>query len=235
MRLIQLIVAVAPALYLMKKVYDLDTIEKEPPALLRRLFLMGCLSVIPAVILEVLFSRLTDPLFAGKSELLYLAVDNLLGIALVEEGCKFFFLYKNAYRHPAFNYRFDGVVYAVFVSLGFALVENVLYVAQFGLQVGLVRALLSVPLHGVCGVYMGIAFGRLKARTLHAPAGLLSAGGHCLPLPVLIHGFYDFCLSRQSRYSLLLFILFVAAVFFLCLRRLRTASRQDAPFNGFTI
>lgn len=153
----------------------------------------------------------------------------------MEEGCKFFFLYKNAYRHPAFNYRFDGVVYAVFVSLGFALVENVLYVAQFGLQVGLVRALLSVPLHGVCGVYMGIAFGRFKARTLHAPAGLLSAGGHCLPLPVLIHGFYDFCLSRQSRYSLLLFILFVAAVFFLCLRRLRTASRQDAPFNGFTI
>lgn len=229
MRLIQLIVAVAPALFLMKKVYDLDKIEKEPPQLLWKLFLGGCLSVIPGVILEILYTRLIAPLFLSSSDLVYLLAENFLGVALVEEGCKFFFLYKRAYRHPAFNYRFDGVVYAVFVSLGFALVENILYVAQFGIGTGLLRALLSVPLHAVCGVYMGLAFGDLKSRS--SDKSLLAAALSCLPLPILIHGFYDFCLSQDGYVSLLLFIVFVIAVFLLCLKRLKTASRQDAPID----
>lgn len=229
MRLIQLIVAVAPALFLMKKVYDLDKIEKEPPQLLWKLFLCDCLSVIPGVILEVLYTRLISPLFLNSSALVYLLAENFLGVALVEEGCKFFFLYKRAYRHPAFNYRFDGVVYAVFVSLSFALVENILYVAQFGIGTGLLRALLSVPLHAVCGVYMGLAFGGLKSRS--SEKGLLPAALSCLPLPILIHGFYDFCLSQEGYVSLLLFIAFVIAVFLLCLKRLKTASRQDTPID----
>lgn len=229
MRLIQLIVAVAPALFLMKKVYDLDKIEKEPPQLLWKLFLGGCLSVVPGVILEVLYTRLVSPLFLNSSALVYLLAENFLGVALVEEGCKFFFLYKRAYRHPAFNYRFDGVVYAVFVSLGFALVENILYVAQFGIATGLLRALLSVPLHAVCGVYMGLAFGELKRRSSNK--SLLAAALSCLPLPILIHGFYDFCLSQDGYVSLLLFVAFVIAVFLLCLKRLKTASRQDVPID----
>lgn len=229
MRLIQLIVAVAPALFLMKKVYDLDKIEKEPPQLLWKLFLCGCLSVIPGVILEVLYTRLISPLFLNSSALVYLLAENFLGVALVEEGCKFFFLYKRAYRHPAFNYRFDGVVYAVFVSLGFALVENILYVAQFGIGTGLLRALLSVPLHAVCGVYMGLAFGDMKSHS--SEKGFLLAALSCLPLPILIHGFYDFCLSQEGYVSLLLFIAFVIAVFLLCLKRLKTASRRDTPID----
>lgn len=229
MRLIQLIVAVAPALFLMKKVYDLDKIEKEPPALLRKLFLFGCLSVIPGIILEILYSRFVSPLFIAAPTTVYLLTENFLGVALMEEGVKFFFLYNKAYRHPAFNYRFDGVVYAVFVSLGFALVENVLYVLKFGIGTGLMRALLSVPLHAVCGVYMGLAFGDLKSRS--SEKGLLPAALSCLPLPILIHGFYDFCLSQEGYVSLLLFIAFVLAVFLLCLKRLKTASRQDTPID----
>lgn len=229
MRLIQLAVAVAPALILMKKVYSLDKIEKEPAGLLWKLFLFGCLSVIPGVILELLYTRFVAPLFLTASQTIYLLADNFLGVALVEEGCKFFFLYKKAYRHPAFNYRFDGVVYAVFVSLGFALVENVLYVLKFGLGAGLMRALLSVPLHAVCGVYMGLSFGELKSRS--SRKSLLPAALFCLPLPVLIHGFYDYCLSRDNGQSLLLFFVFVAAVFLLCFKRLKTASRKDAPID----
>lgn len=229
MRLIQLIVAVAPALFLMKKVYDLDKIEKEPPQLLWKLFLAGCLSVIPGVILELLYTRLISPLFMPMGSFVYLLADNFLGVALVEEGCKFFFLYKRAYRHPAFNYRFDGVVYAVFVSLGFALVENILYVAQYGIATGLLRALLSVPLHAVCGVYMGLAFGEMKSHSSNKK--LLPAALTCLPLPILIHGFYDFCLSQDGYVSLLLFIAFVAITFLLCLKRLKTASRKDAPIE----
>lgn len=230
MRLIQLIIAVAPALFLMKKVYDLDKIEKEPRGLLWKLFLAGCLSVIPGIILERLYTHLVSPLFLSASTTVYLLAETFLGVALMEEGVKFFFLYKCAYRHPAFNYRFDGVVYAVFVSLGFALVENILYVAKFGIVTGLIRAVLSVPLHGVCGVYMGLALGDLKSRSPRS--SLLSAPLFCLPLPVLIHGFYDYCLSRDSGLSLLLFFVFVAAVFLLCLKRLKSAARKDAPIAG---
>lgn len=230
MRLIQLSIAVAPALFLMKRVYDLDRIEKEPPGLLWKLFLFGCLSVIPGIILERLYTHFVAPLFLSASPTVYLLAETFLGVALVEEGVKFFFLYQCAYRHPAFNYRFDGVVYAVFVSLGFALVENILYVAKFGIVTGLIRALLSVPLHGVCGVYMGLALGDLKSRARRR--SLPSAALFCLPLPVLIHGFYDFCLSRDSGLSLLLFFAFVIAVFLLCLKRLKSAARKDTPVTG---
>ena len=127
MNLLMLAAAVAPAAWLMKKVYDLDTIEKEPTNLLLRLLLLGVLSTVPAIFLEWVVGSVLKAALDGTG-IIFAFAQSFLGVALIEEGCKYFFLRWGAWKRPEFNCRFDGVVYAVFVSLGFALLENINYV-----------------------------------------------------------------------------------------------------------
>ncbi len=86
-----------------------------------------------------------------------------LVVAVVEEGTKFVFLKLRTWRDPNFNFRFDGIVYAVFVSLGFAAFENINYVLGYGLTVALPRAVLAIPAHMGFAVFMGLFYGRGKA------------------------------------------------------------------------
>ena len=232
--IILLAAAVLPAIYLLSKVYKMDTIEKEPWSILRKLLLWGAISGIPAALAE---SLLTGVLLGAFTEgtVLYNLVFAFVVAALVEESFKFFFLYKFTFKDPAFNYRFDGVVYAVFVSMGFAILENVLYVFQGGLTVTISRALLALPLHAACGVYMGIAFGRQKVLSLYKPASFGSVARACLPVPILIHGFYDFCAFMQTTVFTLVFVAFVILVFILTLKQLKKASREDSSVEEVTI
>ena len=228
--------AVLPAAFLLYRVYKMDTIEKEPWSILRKLLLWGALSGIPAALVESLLTGLVGNLLE-KGTLLYNFIFGFIVAALVEESFKFFFLYKFTFKSPHFNFRFDGVVYAVFVSMGFAILENVLYVFQGGLGVAVSRALLALPLHAACGVYMGIAYGQQKVNSLYAPAPFGSVALACLPVPILIHGFYDSCAFSAENYPIFLvvFVAFVILVFILTLKRLKKASREDAPVQEVTI
>ena len=226
--------AVLPAAFLLYQVYKMDTIEKEPWSILRKLLLWGALSGIPAALVESLLTGVLQNVLE-EGTLLYNLVFGFVVAALVEESFKFFFLYKFTFRDPAFNYRFDGVVYAVFVSMGFAILENVLYVFQGGLGVAITRALLALPLHAACGVYMGIAYGQQKVNSLYRTATFGSVAKACLPVPILIHGFYDFCAFMQTVPFTIVFIAFVIAVFLLTLKRLKKASQEDAPVGEVTI
>lgn len=232
MNLIMLAAAVAPAAWLMKKVYQLDAIEKEPAGLLIRLMVLGMISTVPAMLLEAVCGYFIGALL-GDSGLVYSLATSFIGVALIEEGCKYFFLRRGAWRRPEFNCRFDGVVYAVFVSLGFALVENVSYIFSFGLQVALSRALLAVPMHAVCGVYMGIWLGEAKVQRAFGREDLVKSYlSKSLWLPVLLHGIYDGCLIYGSNISITVFVVFVLALFTLTLRRIRAFARQDQYIAG---
>ena len=140
-----LLAALVPAVFLMVQVYRLDRIEKEPPGLLLKLVLFGALSGLAAGVVEGALTRALEVLLSGSA--LRLVIENFLAVALVEEACKRWVVMKFAWNHPAFDYRFDAVVYCVFAALGFAALENILYVAQFGFAVAVSRALLSVPGH----------------------------------------------------------------------------------------
>ena len=231
-----LLAAVLPAVFLLSRVYKMDTIEKEPWPILRKLLIFGALSGIPAALVE---SLLTGVLLGALTEgtVLYNLVAGFVVAALVEESFKFFFLYKFTFKSPDFNYRFDGVVYAVFVSMGFAILENVLYVFQGGLGVAVSRALLALPLHAACGVYMGIAYGQQKVRSLYQTPSFGSVARACLPVPILIHGFYDFCAFSVENWPVFIavFLVFVIAVFLLTLKRIKKASREDSPVEEVTI
>ena len=234
--IILLAAAVLPAAFLLYRVYKMDTIEKEPWSILRKLLLWGALSGIPAALVESLLTGVVQNLLQ-EGTLLYNFVFGFIVAALVEESFKFFFLYKFTFKNPAFNYRFDGVVYAVFVSMGFAILENILYVFQGGLGVALSRALLALPLHAACGVYMGIAYGQQKVNSLYKPASFGSVARACLPVPILIHGFYDSCAFSAENYPifLLVFVVFVILVFILTLRQLKKASQEDRPVEEVTL
>ena len=234
--IILLAAAVLPAAFLLYRVYQMDAIEKEPWSILRKLLLWGALSGIPAALVESLLTGVVQNLLE-EGTLLYNFVFGFIVAALVEESFKFFFLYKFTFKSPHFNYRFDGVVYAVFVSMGFAILENVLYVFQGGLGVAISRALLALPLHAACGVYMGIAYGQQKVNSLYKPASFGSVARACLPVPILIHGFYDSCAFSAEKYPifLLAFVVFVILVFILTLRQLKKASQTDAPVGEVTL
>ena len=228
-----LLAALVPAAFLMVQVYRLDRIEKEPAGLLLKLVLFGALSGVVAGAIEGALTRLLDVTLGGS--MLRLVLENFLAVALVEEACKRWVVLKFAWNHPAFDYRFDAVVYCVFSALGFAALENILYVAEYGFAVAVSRALLSVPGHCFFAVYMGIYLGQAKMaeRAMQryyielpdeTPGQYLRAS---LLVPTLLHGFWDFSLSVGGWLMTVLFYLFVLAFFIDAYRKLRFAAGSD--------
>ena len=228
-----LLAALVPAAFLMVQVYRLDRIEKEPAGLLLKLALFGALSGLAAGAIEGALTRVLDVTLGGST--LRLVLENFLAVALVEEACKRWVVLKFAWNHPAFDYRFDAVVYCVFSALGFAALENILYVAEYGFAVAVSRALLSVPGHCFFAVYMGIYLGQAKMaeRAMQryyielpdeTPGQYLRAS---LLVPTLLHGFWDFSLSVGGWLMTILFYLFVLAFFIDAYRKLRFAAGSD--------
>ena len=124
---IYILAAVLPAVFLLRYIYKHDTVEKEPPGLLLSLLLMGVLAALASIVLEVIGQKILDANIS-QDDPYYNIILAFVVVAAVEEGTKFFFLKRRTWNNPNFNYRFDGIVYAVFVSLGFAAFENIKYV-----------------------------------------------------------------------------------------------------------
>ena len=226
---IYVLAAVLPAAFLMRYVYRQDKIEKEPANLLISLIGKGILAALAAIVLELLGQSLLNALVDSEDRL-YVYLMAFLVVAAVEEGTKFFFLYRRTWRDPNFNYRFDAILYAVFVSLGFAAFENVKYVFSYGLSVALPRAILSVPGHMGFAVFMGVFYGR--ARRCHSRGNSFGskvnlALGYLFP--VLLHGIFDTCCMLGTESAVLTFLGFVAAMYLIVYCLLRRESRTDGP------
>jgi RsiW-degrading membrane proteinase PrsW (M82 family) len=157
---------------------------------------------------------LTGPLLGDGSSVSSVFLYSFIGIALVEEGFKYWVLKRITWKSVYFNERFDGIVYGVAVSLGFAAFENILYVMGGGMSIGILRAFAAVPMHAVLGVLMGVAYGKAKFEASNARALLFRS----LAIPTFYHGLYDFfALSSgtgQVDLSGLLFILLIALVIY---------------------
>ncbi len=220
--------AVLPALLLLWLVYRMDKIEKEPLGLLGKLFFLGILSVIPAIILEKIVGAILNTFHGGDGMRAFL--DAFFCVALVEELCKYLALRIGSWRSPHFDHRFDGLLYSVFVAMGFAAVENLLYILRIGLSVAPVRALFSVPGHLAFGVAMGIQYTNEKTAVL---AGDRQKSGTsrllAVLLPLLLHGFFDFCLMSGSWLLSVVFFLFAVALDVYSFFSVRRMSRSDTP------
>ena len=226
---VYILAAVLPAVVLLRYVYRHDTVEKEPPGLLLLLLLMGVAAALCSGVLEGLAQAILNLLVSPGSPA-YTVLLAFLGVAVIEEGMKFLLLRRCTWRHPAFNFRFDAVVYAVFVSLGFAAFENIQYVLSYGLSVALPRALLAVPGHMSFAVYMGVFYGRAKLCQGYGDLrGVRRNRLLAYVWPVFLHGFYDTCAMSGTTLATVVFLVFVAVVFLSVYRILKRESAMDEP------
>jgi len=196
-----LLIALAPILIILVYIYVRDKYEKEPIGLLIKALAVGALTVIPIIFVEKLLQA-KGIYLEGYYSVAYTA---FVVAAFSEEVFKFIALYFLIWKNKDFNEKFDGIVYAVFISLGFASVENVMYVFQHGHATGITRALTAVPGHALFGVAMGYYFGMAKLSKENKMKNLLLA----LIVPVGLHGLYDFILMTEHKYLIVAFIPFL--------------------------
>ena len=221
--------AVLPAAILLRYIYRTDTVEKEPAGLLLLLLVMGVVAALCSGILETLGETMLNALVDPGSPV-YTILLAFLVVALVEEGTKFILLKKCTWYHPAFNYRFDGIVYAVFVSLGFAAFENIQYIFHYGLSVALPRALLAIPGHMSFAVCMGLFYGRAKlceAYSYRRGMKRYLLTGYLIA--VFLHGFYDTCAMIGTPMSTVVFLVFIVLMYLGVFRLLKRESASDVP------
>lgn len=218
--------AILPGLYLIWYVYQQDKIEKEPVGLLLRLAFLGALGVFIAMTVEhVLIDFFIKPVFQKGT--LFLLIENFIGVALVEEFVKYRALKKLTWNNPAFDYRFDAVVYAVAAGMGFAILENLFYVLDHGMDVAIMRAFTSLPGHCTFAIYMGYYYGEAKLCEKNGNIKGMNANLTCaLWIPILIHGTYDFCLSG-SEFLVSFFFVLLITLDYKAYKKLKQASAND--------
>lgn len=221
-----LALAAAPALLLVLYYYRQDRARPEPKGLVVKVFFGGVLVTILAVPIEMLVSGF-EPLFAPYP-LLFAAFRAFVVAALVEEFLKRAVVLRLAFRHPSFDEVVDGVVYAVVASLGFACLENVLYVMGGTLATGLVRAVTAVPLHATASGLMGYFIGQARFASSDMERRTLLRRG--LTVAVLIHGLYNFLLFASAVVGplpILGILPLLVGSFFALRRRIRLAAAED--------
>lgn len=225
MILILFALSIAPALAILLAIYFADKYDREPFKLLFISFMIGIVAIIPAIIFELIFGFLDQP-----HNVFLIFIYTIWVIGLAEEGCKFFFLRTVPYVRPDFNEPLDGIVYAVFISMGFATIENIFYVIDGGIGVGLLRMFTAIPLHAVCGIVMGYYVGLAKFSS-HSSRKLLSTG---LLLAIVIHGLYDFFLFQQwlTEFTIFAFVVLIIAIIF-GIKAIKI-HRRNSPFINQT-
>ena len=153
--------ALLPPFYLMRYIYRQDKVEREPVGLVFRTLLFGVISIFPTMIVEgVLIGILNRAV--PDTTILGLLLENMIGVALVEEFFKMQACKLSVWRNPEFNYTFDGIVYSVAAAIGFAAFENLMYVFDGGLATALARAITAIPGHTIFGIFMGMHLGIAK-------------------------------------------------------------------------
>lgn len=189
-----LALALAPGIAIAFFIYSKDQYDREPLRNLLISFLLGILSTLPAIVLQTVLQPVLDHWFSPYS-IEYYAVLAFGLVAFSEEGSKYLMLRGYAYPHRDFNEPFDGIIYSVMVSMGFATFENIWYVLEHGFTTGFIRMFLAVPAHAAFGVLMGYHAGLAKFDPLNGRRRLLTG----LLLAVLFHGAYDFFLFLQNN------------------------------------
>ncbi len=151
---ILLTIAIAPGLALFSYFYLRKQIAKEPSRTLFQTFLYGAIMTFPILFIQHVFDE--ENIFTNTF------FRNVVFTSALEEFFKWFILLIAIYRHVEFEDAYDGILYGASVSLGFATVENILYLLTYGQDIAFIRALLPVSSHALFGVVLGYYIGRAK-------------------------------------------------------------------------
>ena len=215
---ISLIMAVLPVVLLGLFIYLKDN-NKEPFPLLAKIFLLGIVMAIPVVIAEIIFGVFFNTDDISSFILIFIFV--FISVGIIEEGAKFIVAKFIGYDDKEFDEIYDIIVYSAFASLGFACIENILYVFNYGLGVAISRALLSVPGHLCFGVLMGYFLAMAKINSINNKKDLYYRNMILsLLVPTLVHTMYDaliiYATNVESTIAFFLFIIFDVNMVIVC-------------------
>ncbi len=230
--LVLFVISVLPVFLIGMYIYKKDK-EKEPTKLLVKLFLGGFLSCILVLIISLILN--VFPIFSADEKnlnLIELFIHVFIGIALVEEFCKWIIAYRISYNDNAFDEYYDAILYCVFVALGFACFENILYVYSSGISTGILRAIFAVPGHACDGLFMGYYLGMSKIAITNNKKDLKNKYLFLsILVPTLLHGIYDYCLFSENIIFIVLFFIFIIVVYIKSIKKVRKVSSTNMKFK----
>ena len=192
--MLPLALAIAPGLAISLYIYRKDSYDKEPKKYLLVSFLLGMLSVVPAIFIQ-LIAGLVFGGISGNSSVLFNVFFAFIIVGCSEEGSKFAMVRWYAYPKKVFDEPFDGIIYSVMVAMGFATIENIGYVQRHGMGTAIMRMFLSVPAHAAFGIIMGYYIGLAKFNKEKSVFYFIKG----LVLAIFFHGAFDFFLFLQDN------------------------------------
>ncbi|MEG0843200.1 MAG: PrsW family glutamic-type intramembrane protease [Romboutsia sp.] len=201
-----LVLAIAPVVAFVFWIYLKDKYEKEPVWVLVKFFILGIIVSIPAILIEDTLMKVD--IWTGYSYYIFLA---FVVAALTEEGLKAMILIPTILNEKNFNEKLDGIIYSIFLSLGFATVENIIYILfeknSMALEVGITRAIVSIPAHMMFAITMGYYISKYKfsSETIKKREYLIMS----VLVPILLHGLFDFILMIRYKWSIVMFIIYI--------------------------
>ncbi len=217
-------IAIAPIILILFYIYRRDKYEKEPLKLLIKAFIFGALTVIPIIFIETWLGDYWDRKYDFPSnQMLTAAYNAFIVAASSEELFKYLAFFILIWKSKDFNEKFDGIVYAVYISLGFAAVENIMYVISHGMGTGILRAFTAVPAHAMFGISMGYFLAWAKFRPQKRIYYLILS----LAVPIFLHGFYDFILMSQNTVLLIFFVPFLVAMLIVAFKEMKHLSKTS--------
>ncbi|MBX0356197.1 glutamic-type intramembrane protease PrsW [Halobacillus sp. Nhm2S1] len=206
--------AISPAVAIMTFIYLSKRIELEPLPLIIRMFIIGVIMVFPIMFIQYAFE--TENVFHSSF------LKSFFLVGLLEEFFKWFFLLFVAYRHSDFDHHYDGIIYGVAVSLGFATIENIIYIFQNGIEIAILRAVFPVSSHALFGIIMGFYMGKAKFRT-NRSNWCLALG---LSIPVGLHVIYDYIITVKEMTWMYWITPFMIILWLIGLRKIKIANQH---------
>ena len=224
------VMGIVPPIILLCYIYRLDKIEREPAGLIIGIFIFGVLSIFGAMILEMIGIGILGVFGDVDSSPLLMFLQMFLVVAPAEEFCKRFVVMRAAWNHPAFDYRFDAVVYCTASALGFAAGENFLYIMDMDFFGAVFRL---IPVHTICGLFMGIYLGHARAAEAHGNVSLRKKYlWWSFLIPVLIHGTYDFGVSTGNDLLVIGTFIGIIVLTVIAFNTLKKSAREDVPVTA---
>lgn len=236
MDIVLLILAILPAYFIALFVYIKDK-NKEPFPLLLKLFFGGFLSAF----FTILVSNLLSPIIpfisidVKTSSILMVFLYSFIGVSLIEEACKFLVLYLAGYKDKEFDELYDIIVYSVFVGLGFATIENIIYIFDaagvstiLSTKTSIYRALVSVPGHACFALFMGYYLSMAKVYEIRGKKKLAKKNKWLAVLvPTFLHGIYDFCCYLPYDGAMFIFFIFIGLLYGISLSKLKYVATHN--------
>jgi len=231
---ISLLFAIVPAIAIVIYFYRKDKARPEPKGIIIRIFLLALFSTIPAIFIELGIDALGRHL--NPYRILYPVFKAFITAALVEESIKLFIVRKYAFKKKCFDEVMDGIVYTVVAGMGFACMENVLYVLGSGMTVAVLRAFTSIPMHASASVIMGYYIGLAKFSGSGTERRKLLLKGFLLA--VFFHAIYDlsiFAIPFWGKFMLIGLLPVLVWAVLLAKRRVSAALAEDVSAGRITL